>query len=236
MAMQMVSRARQAGVIVNLGDVFKQPTLEALARVSQVAPAAAAAAPENGVGAMPPMPNLYWFLEQGGSLRRFSQSSFLQVPAGLKHDALLRALQAILDHHDALRLRFTGANGGSEEWKLEVQPQGTVSAASCLRRIDVAGLGDLPREVIAEETEAAETRLSPENAVMLQAVWFDAGPDFPGRLLLTIHHLVVDGVSWRILLPDLASAWAAIAAGKPPVIEPSPFSFRGWANDCTGKR
>jgi len=40
---------------------------------------------------MPPMPNLYWFLEQGGSLRRFSQSSFLQVPAGLKHDALLRA-------------------------------------------------------------------------------------------------------------------------------------------------
>ncbi len=229
MAMQMVSRARQAGVIVNLGDVFKQPTLEALARVSQVAPAAAAAAPENGVGAMPPMPNLYWFLEQGGSLRRFSQSSFLQVPAGLKHDALLRALQAILDHHDAVGYGFTGANGGSEEWKLEVQPQGTVSAASCLRRIDVAGLGDLPREVIAEETEAAETRLSPENAVMLQAVWFDAGPDFPGRLLLTIHHLVVDGVSWRILLPDLASAWAAIAAGKPPVIEPSPFSFRGWA-------
>jgi len=71
---------------------------------------------------------------------------------------------------------------------------------------------------------------------MLQAVWFDAGPDFPGRLLLTIHHLVVDGVSWRILLPDLASAWAAIAAGKPPVIEPSPFSFRGWAERLPGKR
>ena len=49
---------------------------------------------------------------------------------------------------------------------------------------------------------------------MLQAVWFDAGARRAGRLLLTIHHLAVDGVSWRILVPDLAAAWAAIAGGR----------------------
>jgi hypothetical protein len=64
---------------------------------------------------------------------------------------------------------------------------------------------------------------------MLQAVWFDAGPEQAGRLLLTIHHLAVDGVSWRILLSDLASAFEAIAAGRPPELEPCGTPFRRWA-------
>ena len=66
--------------------------------------------------------------------------------------------------------------------------------------------------VIASEAAAAERRLDPAAGVMLQAVWFDAGAGQPGRLLLAIHHLAVDGVSWRILVPDLAAAWRAVAA------------------------
>ena len=69
-------------------------------------------------------------------------------------------------------------------------------------------------EVIAVEADAAEGRLSPSSGVMVQAVWFDAGAERAGRLWLSIHHLAVDGVSWRILLPDLAAAWTAIAAGQ----------------------
>ena len=64
---------------------------------------------------------------------------------------------------------------------------------------------------------------------MLQAVWFDAGPQQAGPLLLTIHHLAVDGVSWRILVPDLGSAFEAIAAGRRPELEPCRTSFRQWA-------
>ena len=64
---------------------------------------------------------------------------------------------------------------------------------------------------------------------MVQAVWFDAGAGRPGRLLLTIHHLAVDGVSWRILVPDLASAWASVAAGKAIVLPERGTSFRRWA-------
>ena len=64
---------------------------------------------------------------------------------------------------------------------------------------------------------------------MLQAVWFDAGAAQPGRLLLTIHHLSVDGVSWRILVPDLASAWQAVASGREPALPPRGTSFRRWA-------
>lgn len=230
LAIQLVSRARQAGLIVTLRNVFQQPDIEALAAVSHFAQKPAAAPLEIGVGTMPPTPILCWFLERGGSLHRFSQSMLLQVPADLKHEHLVLALQAILDCHDALRLRFTGAEGGREEWKLEVRPKGAVSAALCLQAKDIQGLdADARQKRIEEEAQAAQTRLSAEHGIMLQAVWFDAGRSSPGRLLLTIHHLSIDGVSWRILLPDLAVCVAAIAAGTTPVLEPSPVSFRGWA-------
>jgi non-ribosomal peptide synthase protein (TIGR01720 family) len=76
---------------------------------------------------------------------------------------------------------------------------------------------------IAAEVGHAAGRLDPERGRMVEAVWFDAGPEAPGRLLLAVHHAVVDGVSWRILVPDLAAAWD----GDPP---PAPAtSFRHWA-------
>ncbi|HEY2116419.1 MAG TPA: amino acid adenylation domain-containing protein, partial [Candidatus Angelobacter sp.] len=231
LAFQLVSRARQAGVIVSLRDVFEQPTIESLASVSHTQNEdAAAAVPDIGVGVMPPTPIMCWFLESGGTLHSFSQSIVLQVPADVERQDLARALQTIIDHHDALRLRFTGAQGHREEWRLEIQAQGAVSAESCLHGIDVAGLDDNARsQKIAEEAQSAARRLSADNGLMLQAVWFDAGRRSPGRLLLTIHHLAVDGVSWRILVPDLAAAWAAIRTGSSPLLEPCPVSFRGWA-------
>ncbi|HLJ91509.1 MAG TPA: amino acid adenylation domain-containing protein [Candidatus Angelobacter sp.] len=232
LAFQLVSRARQSGLIISLRDVFEQPTIEALARVSHLANAkgAEAVVPDIGVGPMQLTPIMCWFLEEGGKLRRFSQSMTLQTPANLERKHLERALQAILDLHDALRLQFAGAEGRREEWKLEVLPQGSVSADSCLRVVDVLGLEEgMRRRRIAEETDAAAGRLSAEEGRMLQAVWFQAGVGAPGQLLLTVHHLSVDGVSWRILVPDLTAAWTAIAAGKSPSLEPSTISFRGWA-------
>jgi amino acid adenylation domain-containing protein/non-ribosomal peptide synthase protein (TIGR01720 family) len=230
LAIQVVSRARQAGLTVTLRDLFEQPTIEALAAVARLSQDAEVAAPEIGVGAILPTPIMCWFLGSGGTLHGFSQSMLLQVPADLKHQDLVRALQTILDHHDALRLCFAGEQGHKEEWRLEVLPKGAISAASCLQTVDITGLEDDVRwRAIREEADAAASRLAPQKGHMLQAVWFDAGRSSPGRLLLTIHHLSVDGVSWRILLPDLAAAWAAIAAGISPVLEPCPISFRGWA-------
>jgi amino acid adenylation domain-containing protein/non-ribosomal peptide synthase protein (TIGR01720 family) len=230
LAIQLVSRARQAGLIVTLRQVFQQPNIEALAAISHFAQKQSAAPLESGVGSMPPTPIMCWFLEHGGSLHRFSQSMLVQVPADVKHEHLVLALQAILDCHDALRLRFTGAEQGREEWKLEIHPNGAVSASACLQAIDIQGLDDDARQKkFEEEADAVQARLSAERGIMLQAVWFDAGRDSPGRLLLTIHHLSVDGVSWRILLQDLADCVASLAAGTTPVLEPSPVSFRGWA-------
>src|SRR5207248_4224253 len=107
----------------------------------------------------------------------------------------------------------------------------TVAAKSCIRRVDIAGLADdaARRACIAAQAQAAVARLAPAQGTMVQAVWFDAGAHAPGRLLLVVHHLAVDGVSWRILVPDLAAAWEAIASGSTVQLAPRSTSMRRWA-------
>jgi hypothetical protein len=76
------------------------------------------------------------------------------------------------------------------------------------------------RELIVAEVTGRGAAASPTAGRMVQALWFDAGPERAGRLWLAIHHLAVDGVSWRILVPDLAAAWQAIAAGQAVSLPP----------------
>ncbi|RJL19462.1 non-ribosomal peptide synthetase, partial [Bailinhaonella thermotolerans] len=214
-AIQLVSRARQAGLIITPKDVFTHQTVEALATVAQESRELPAEEAGAGVGEVPLTPVMHWLRDLGGPIRTFSQSLLLQVPPDLTADALTGALQTVLDHHDLLRARL------GPGWALEVRPPGAVEAAGLVRRVEV-GDGDL-EALIAEQSAAARDRLDPEAGVMLQLVWFDAGPDTSGRLLAVAHHLAVDGVSWRILLPDLVAALHGAAPG------PVPTSFRTWA-------
>jgi non-ribosomal peptide synthase protein (TIGR01720 family) len=234
-SIQLVSRARRAGLSITPRAVFQYQTVEALAAVAgDVAATAAAqgrevALDDVGVGEFPATPIMRWLRERGGPTERFSQAMLLRVPGGLSEDDLRAALAALLDHHDALRLRLD-AGGADGAWRLEIAPPGVGSAGAWLRRVAIGELDDAGlRDLIAAEAQAAEARLSPAAGVMLQAVWFDAGAGRPGRLLLAIHHLAVDGVSWRILVPDLAAAWRALATGQVVALPPRGTSFRRWA-------
>ena len=228
MSIQLVSRARKAGLVITPRAVFQHQTVAALSGVVGLVAQTPSPVPEIATGPLPPTPIMHWLLERGGPIDRFCQAMLLQVPAGLQRDHLVAALQSLLDHHDALRLRLGPASGAPGS--LEVLPAGAVVAGDCLRRIDVCGLDEAGlRACIAEAAPAAECRLNPAAGVMVAAVWFDAGAQASGRLLLTIHHLAVDGVSWRILVPELAAAWEATARGGMPAPAPRGTSFRGWA-------
>ena len=103
-----------------------------------------AAVSDIGIGPLPLSPIMRWLLERGGSIGGFSQSMLLQVPAQLTEDQLIGAVQALLDHHDALRLRLVvGAGESIGAWGLEIAPPGAIRAAACVRRIDVSGLDEL---------------------------------------------------------------------------------------------
>ncbi|MEV4432052.1 amino acid adenylation domain-containing protein [Streptomyces sp. NPDC049585] len=231
LSIQLVSRARKAGLVLTARDVFKHQSPAALALIAADSGAATAQeAPDAGVGTLPLTPIMHWLRELGGPSDGFNQSMVVQVPAGADEDRLLRAVQALLDRHDALRLRLTGPDG----WTPEIAPVGAVAAAGCLERVDVTGLtGEALAEAVAVHGEAARQRLAPADGAVLRLVWFDAGTERPGMLLIVAHHLVVDGVSWRILLPDLAAAWEGAADGATPAPDPVPTSFRRWSQRLT---
>ncbi|SNY76253.1 non-ribosomal peptide synthase domain TIGR01720/amino acid adenylation domain-containing protein, partial [Paractinoplanes atraurantiacus] len=199
-ALQLVARARAAGLELSARQVFEHQTVAALTEVAGAfegarEPAAVA------VGEVPLTPIMAWLRELDTPIDTFSQSVLLRVPASLTREALDGALQAVLDRHDALRARWTGDG-------LLVPAVGSVTASL---RVAAEGLH--------EEHAAAVRRLRPAEGRMVEAVWF------PGdaRLLLVAHHLVVDGVSWRVLVEDLAVA----ADGK--TLSRSGTSVRGWA-------
>ncbi|HEV2682242.1 MAG TPA: condensation domain-containing protein, partial [Rhodanobacter sp.] len=169
-----------------------------------------------------------WLFEREVPFDRFCQSVLLQVPAALREDDLAAALQTLLDHHDALRMQLAEPSA-LDGWCLNIPVRGHLDARALLQRVDIAGLDEVQLQAcLTEQAQAAECRLVPQQGVMLQAVWFDAAEQ-SGRLLLVIHHLAVDGVSWRILLPALQQAWQAISTGRTPTLETSSHSFRRWA-------
>jgi non-ribosomal peptide synthase protein (TIGR01720 family) len=111
-----------------------------------------------------------------------------------------------------------------------VLPAGSVDARGLLRRVDIGGVsGTEFAGLIGSQARASELGLSLSDGVVVQAVWFDAGASAAGRLLLTIHHFAVDGVSWRILVPDLAAAWGAVLRGEVPVLSERSSSLRRWS-------
>ncbi|WP_432826776.1 amino acid adenylation domain-containing protein [Dactylosporangium sp. CA-092794] len=218
-AMQLVGRARAAGLRITPRQVFAQRTVARLAEV------ATAAGPDldragDGVGAFPLTPVMHWLREVDGPIDGFNQSAVVQVPARLGWEPLLAALQAVVDRHDLLRARLDRTGG----WSMLVPSPGSSRAADWTVRVDVSGLDERGLwDAVAEQARAAQAGLDPGAGAMIRAAWLDAGPERPGRLLLLVHHLAVDGVSWRVLLPELAAAWSD---RLPPA---AGTSFRRWA-------
>nr|WP_033438617.1 non-ribosomal peptide synthetase [Saccharothrix sp. NRRL B-16314] len=229
-SIQLVARARQAGLDLMPKDIFAHKTVERLAQLAagRANKDTGSAEPVDDVatGEVEPTPIVRWWRDLGGPLDGIHQAVLVAVPASLRQTDLTGAVQALLDHHDALRMRL------DLPFTLTIDPVGTVGAEAVVRRVDLTGLGEQASdEAIRRHADAARERLSARDGVMLQFVWFDTGcPDRPGRLLIMAHHLVVDGVSWRILLPDLRAAVEAVRAGREPELPEVGTSLRRWSS------
>ncbi|OLT29065.1 hypothetical protein BJF79_41075 [Actinomadura sp. CNU-125] len=226
----VVSRARAAGVVITARQVFERRTPAGLARVAVTDAEPAAPREDVPTGPVPLTPAMLETAERSGVAvlhGAFCQSMAVGVPAGLDLPRLERALRTVLDHHDVLRARLRTPEDG--RWRLEVPAE---SPELPVRRVDARGL-DAERfdELVDAESWTAMAELDPRAGVMVRAVWFDAGPLDPGRVLLVAHHLVVDGVSWRILVSDLESAYRA----PDTALEPAGTSFRRWAGDLAAQ-
>ncbi|ULR48216.1 non-ribosomal peptide synthetase [Streptomyces deccanensis] len=233
-AMQLVGRARAAGLRISPRLVFRHRTVAALATVAEAADVSAPRPADDGTGTVPLTPVMHWLRELGGPFASYHQAALVRTPAALDLPGLTAVLRALVDRHDLLRARLVRPSAeDTDGWSLHVPPAATVDPADWIERVDISGLDATALgEAVREHAVAARATLDPDAGVMVRAVWFDAG-DAPGRLLLMGHHLVVDGVSWRVLLPDLAAAWQDVSAGRPVGLPPVETSFARWSRLLT---
>ncbi|UEA85464.1 non-ribosomal peptide synthetase [Tsukamurella paurometabola] len=226
-SIQLVGRARAAGLTLTAHDVFAHRTVAGLAAAAGTVDPADAA-PDDGIGEITPTPVFAWFAAHGGTADGFHQSVLVRTPPAVDAGTLHALTQAILDRHDALRAELESRPGGA--WTLTARPVGAVDAADVVERFDATGLSlDEAGAAIAAEHRRVTGLLRPGAPSLLRAVWFDLGPGREGALLVAAHHFVVDGVSWRILLTDLATGWHAASAGRPVVTAPVGSSYRRWS-------
>ncbi|WP_158889707.1 non-ribosomal peptide synthetase [Amycolatopsis anabasis] len=217
LSIQVVSLAQAAGLPIRARDIFELRTVAALAGHAERAGTADRPREVTAIGTVPATPVMHWLAGLGGPIKRFSQAQSLVLPPGVAEADLVAAVQAVLDRHELLRARLA-------EGRLEVPEPGAVGARDLFTRLDASTVDEYRLAAVTrDEIDAAADRLDPEHGVMARFVWMDRGEHAAGRLLVVIHHLVIDGVSWRVLPGDLEAA----AAGRE--LSPPGTPFRAWA-------
>jgi amino acid adenylation domain-containing protein/non-ribosomal peptide synthase protein (TIGR01720 family) len=219
LAIQVVSRAATHGWKLTPRQLFDHPTVRALAQVTRQAEPTAF---EQGVvsGDAPLTAIQAWFFElQPRTPERFNQAMLLEVRE-LAEAPLRAALKALSEHHDVLRARYVQEAGS---WRQFFSPSETAP----LEVFELAASGDATAQ-ISQKVEQLNGSFSLAQGPVWRACWMRL-PDGTGRLWIGAHHLVVDGVSWRVLLEDLESAYRQAQTNQPLRLPAKTTSFQAWA-------
>jgi amino acid adenylation domain-containing protein/non-ribosomal peptide synthase protein (TIGR01720 family) len=227
LSIQIVSRAQRAGWVITPRQIFQHQTIAELAAVAKPVSHAAPVVEGPVTGPVPLTPIQRRFLDYDfAEAHHWNQSLFLEVREALDPVLLEEVLAALLLRHDTLRLRVTRGDSGFEQRFTAPSPE----VAPLLWKVDLGALGEPEQQKALEETtQKAQASLSLTEGPVLRVVLFDLGSDKPARLFVVIHHLAVDGVSWRILLSELWSAYEQRRRGEAIAFAPKGSSFKRWA-------
>jgi non-ribosomal peptide synthase protein (TIGR01720 family) len=228
LAIQITSKSNQIGIYLAPDQLFHYPTIAQLADIAGTEPNVQA---EQGVvtGPMPLTPIQHWFFEQNlRDSHHWNQAFLLRAPHTLDFSLLEKAVYQLLIHHDALRLRFAFKNS---EWHQTMTSLDDVVPVS---RMDLTGLTNVEQkkaiESIATELQAS---LDLSKGPLIQVALFELGSQEFSCLLIIIHHLAVDGVSWRILLEHLEVLYNQLSHNQVTQLPSKTTSYKQWARQLT---
>jgi len=228
LTIQLVARAHRAGLDLTARDIFQYPTIAALAAIAETAVQTEA---EQGIvtGDVPLTPIQHWFFDQSFTdPHHWNQSLMLEIREKLDLHLLETAVSHLLQHHDALRLRYTPTDSGIQQINIAAE------SATIMDCHDLANFPDrTQREMLAAAANQLQASLNLENGPLVRLRYFNMGPNNPDYLLIVIHHLVIDGVSWRILLEDLQLVYQQLKNKQPVQLPDKTTSFQQWANKLT---
>lgn len=224
LSIQIVARTHEVGLHLTPKHLFEHQTIAELAAVASTSRAVIA---EQGMvtGSLPLTPIQHWFFEQNlPEAHHWNQAVLLQVRQAINPVLLQKAVQQLIEHHDALRLRFVKAESSWQQIKTDFDK------VVPFTRLDLSALSDIEQKAAIEAAATQlQSSLDLSQGRVVRVALFDLGATKPSRLLIIIHHLAVDGVSWRILLEDLQTAYQQISQGEAMQLPPKTTSFKYWA-------
>ncbi len=222
-SIQVIARMRQHGVKFKLKEMFQYQTIAELVQVASVTEQAETVVDE-AVGAVALTPIQQHFFAQGlANPHHFNQAVMLAMDDCPEESVLETVMQKLVAHHAALRLRFTHTEAGWQQAYAETSEQPLVTM------IDLSDLTeDEQRPTLEAEAAEAQASLNISTGPVLRTVLFNCGEN-GARLLLVVHHLVVDGVSWRILLEDLQTLYGQAQRGENLELPAGTNTFKRWS-------
>ncbi len=222
--LQVVARARQSGLAIEPRDLFQYQTIETVVQVLDRGRVAKPVGNVPASGAVPLTPIQRWFFERDIPDRHhWNMCVCFEVPFTIHLDVMSEVLEALVERHEALRHRF---RQGEHGWE---QVVGEGPAPAPMRTYDLSSLSpaeqDHELERLATELQAS---LDLEHGPLLRGAYFSLGQR-PSRLLFVCHHLIVDAVSWRVVMPELMRGYLQRISGKPIELPEKTASFKAWA-------
>ncbi len=226
-SIQIIARANQEGIKLTPRDIFQQQTVAGLASVAGVREDIIDAEQGDITGPVPLTPVQHWFFEQDIPYPDYyNQTLLLRANRSLETELLQESLNIVTSHHDALRLRFRREEG---QWKQYHVLHGDHAGVT---EFDLSGLpDDLRWAAFRDYAGRIQGELDISEGPVWKAGIFHTGEEAPGRLLLVMHHLVMDGISRRILLEDLRRVYDSLEGGERPRLPAKTTSFKAWSEN-----
>jgi amino acid adenylation domain-containing protein/non-ribosomal peptide synthase protein (TIGR01720 family) len=223
LALRMVTQMRNQGWIVTPKQIFQEQTVKKLALVAQKQTSLQTLTVfENHIARneVPLSPIQQWFFDLTlSNPNHWNQSLLLQVHPSLEPKEVLAAMKVVCAHHDSFRLRFEKQAKGWRQFYASESQDGF----SWEEKVDLDFKTEVEQNVIISQVrERVEKSLDLTHGPLCRLVWFNLGEGIPPQLLIVIHHLIIDGVSWRILLQDLVE----VISGAE--ISPTTGSWQNW--------
>ncbi|PSB47353.1 non-ribosomal peptide synthetase [Cyanosarcina cf. burmensis CCALA 770] len=224
LSLQIIAKAKQAGLQLTPRQIFEYQTIADLAAVAGTITKIET---EQGLvtGSLPLTPIQSWFFEQVlVDSHHWNQAVLLEVDRSCNPILLEQVICQLLTHHDALRLRFMQTESG---WESIIAAPDRISPFSI---IDLSSLSQSEQKQAMEaKATALQASLNLSKGPLVQVALFVMGAKQPNRLLFTVHHLAIDGVSWRILLEDLQTAYQQLSREQEIQLPAKTTSVKQWA-------
>ena len=225
LSIQIISKARQNGLKLTANQLFQNQTIAELAPIVDTSSLPQS---EQGLvlGPVQLTPIQNWFLQQNlPEPYHWNQAGIFKAKPEVSYEIVYQAISFLIRHHDALRLSFIQDAG---VWYQTIVD---VPSTPPIKRIDLSGYDiTTQRLLITEKASEEQTNLDLSKGRIFQAIFFDCGEVQANRLLLIVHHLAIDGISWQVLIEDLEGVCSQLVQGKPITLPNKTTSFKSWSD------